>query len=224
MSQITKRTGSVATANSSTPSQQITTLFAPAAPALQAAQNLKPVFEWKQAQPEYSMHPMSVASLDRFREQNRAKAQKWMAAIPEDGILYRAHAVFGEAEFDPAPERWTSAAIGMMLELMPTADKVSPYYRAGLLDMIMNDPEVVGSYEPGFSYAVIVQTIREARRKSNFVPSAKEFLDLCIRHRKLFERYRIDTDRLITLRQNAEDILEATGDLKSEHGNDAVPF
>jgi hypothetical protein len=69
--------------------------------------------------------------------------------------------------------------------------------------------------DSGFSYAAVVQASRQIRRTSgDLPPSQAAFLQACVKARSDFGKLVSFTDRLIELRQNAEDVLIATGDLE----------
>jgi hypothetical protein len=185
-------------------------LFEPARAALIAARKLK------------TLASLSTARMLNIQnaEQHREIALERFEMIPEDAVMYGARRQFEAAETEPAPEPWLHAAIGLMLDSIPGAEAVSPAYRFGLIDSITNDDD-----SPGFSCAVIVMAIREMRRTIEGVPSPATFLKACTKHRGNFSKLVSFTERLIEIRQNAEDILEATGDLKFEYDDDEdVPF
>jgi hypothetical protein len=180
-------------------------VFGPAQPTLNAARKLQPLFDYYKGR-EY----LNVKQAD----QHKAVAFNRCEAIPEDAVMYAAEKLFHAAECEPAPEPWLHAAIGLMLDSMPNAKNISPSYRFGLVDAMQHDPEVHERFGPGFSYAVIAQVVREIRRTAEFVPTHAAFLKLCSQHRSLFGKRQYSVECLINLRQNAEDVLIKTGDLK----------
>jgi hypothetical protein len=109
-----------------------------------------------------------------------------MGMLSANAVLDTAADLFHDAEHEPAPADWMRIALDLMLASMPNAGKVSEHYAAGLIDSMMDDPEVWQGYKPGFSCPVLARVIREIRRACAFVPADKEFLDLCQKHRQLF--------------------------------------
>jgi hypothetical protein len=67
--------------------------------------------------------------------------------------------------------------------------------------------------------------IRELRRTTEGVPPAT-FLKTCIKHRAGFRKLVSLTEQLIEVRQNAEDVLIETGDVKlpDDDDDDSIPF
>jgi hypothetical protein len=187
-------------------------VFAPARPALNAARKLKPLFDWLERYDEMKREYPHL-HVKRANE-HQAAALERCEQIPADRIMYAVDKVFRAAEFEAAPEPWLHAAIGLMLDSMPNAKNTSPSYRFALVDAMMHDPDVFGGYGPGFSHAVLAQSVREIRRTAEFVPSHATFLKLCSSHRSQFQKWQWSVSSLIDLRQNAEDVLIATGDLK----------
>jgi hypothetical protein len=93
------------------------------------------------------------------------RAGELINVIPNDSRLLRAGALFQEAEQEPAPEGLVQIAIGLMLASMGSAAaNLHDGYRCGIIDAMFQDPEIWENYSPGFSIAVVVRTIREARR------------------------------------------------------------
>lgn len=131
--------------------------------------------EWRDYDPSYSR---LLIDRDRMVE--------LYALIPDEAFLQRAGKLIDDAERKSAPEAWFHLALGSMLAQMPNSKNVAPDYQFGIVDSIMHDEEVWGRYGPGFSAPVFVCALREARRKSDFVPGAATILDGCQRHRRRF--------------------------------------
>lgn len=79
-------------------------------------------------------------------------------------------------------------------------------YRCAVADGAYQDPEVWEHYEQGFSFAVVVKAVREARMGA--LPSPGSFLKLCIKHRRWFRTTHSDTNTLLNVRWEAEDAIE----------------
>jgi hypothetical protein len=67
---------------------------------------------------------------------------------------------------------------------------------------------------------------RELRRTTEGVRSPATFLKTCIKHRAGFRKLVSLTEQLIEGRQNAEDVLIETGDVKlpDDDDDDSIPF
>jgi hypothetical protein len=196
--------------NITTPAAQnpLAMILAPAKPTMDAWMRLRPLLD--------ASADGSYALLDlKHPAKHRHEAMERYEAIPDDRVLFGVSHLFEAAEFKPADEDWLNAAIVMMLDSMPNSGKVSVTYRHSIVDAIIYDAEAWGrGYTTPFSCAVVTAAIREARRTSKFVPAHSEFLELCRQHRSKFHTLQSNVRDLIEVRQNAEDILLATGDLE----------
>jgi hypothetical protein len=77
-------------------------------------------------------------------------------------------------------------------------------------DSIYRDPEIWGDYAAGFSAPVIVQSIREARRRDiDTRPSAGWFLAACQRNRDHFKQLVEEAETLLRVRYYLEDLPDA---------------
>lgn len=162
--------------------------FRPARPALDAIAEVREALMW----------------LER-RHQSRAlfNRSEILAVVPADDVLQRAKQLFREAEHDPAPAEWVSIVIAVMVDSVPGAQDVSDAFRHGILDSMFDDFETMEGYPtPGFSAAVIVRAVREARRLDT-LPTPGVFLGMCSRHRQLFKKWRGDMMTLANLRFDA---------------------
>lgn len=181
-------------------------VFRPARPTLDAIVQLRTPLSWLRRQ---KRPPLDVERASQIR----MEAIKRCELIPTDSDLYRAGRLFEQAEAEPAPELWVHLVLGVWLDSKPAAANIREAFRHGIVDSMMNDPEVFGDYLPGFSPAVIAQAVRADRRQDTGAPpSAGGFLVLCAKHRDQFRRWRADINDLLGIRQNAEDILIALGD------------
>jgi hypothetical protein len=183
-------------------------VFAPAKLTLDTARRMKPLLR----SVEKGFSKLNEKDAGKYRDE----AIERYNAIPDMLVLSEAGLLFEEAEFRPASEEWLHAAIGViMLDAMPNAKNVSPIYRESLVDAILFDEEAWGGrYRTGFSVAVVTEAIREVRRTCEFVPSQATFLKFCAQHRAQFENWQLCITRLEEMKENAEDILFATGDLE----------
>jgi hypothetical protein len=125
-----------------------------------------------------------------------------MQVIPPESDLVEARRLFREAEHEPAPEGWTGIAVAMMADAMPPERRVNDLYVCAIVDGAYNDPEVWGSYAPGFSHAVIARSVREALRLDGLPPPGA-FLKICSRHRSLFKQWHADLGILNSIRFDA---------------------
>jgi hypothetical protein len=95
------------------------------------------------------------------------------------------------------------------VRVRPASLGVRDAFRYRVLDSMYRDPATWDGYDaPGFSCAVIVQAVREAGRQDG-VPTPGGFIASCIRHREQFRQWNADTEKLLELRYEAEDYLEA---------------
>jgi hypothetical protein len=171
--------------------------FAPAKPVMDAIIEMRKPLAW----------------LDRHRRSCRSlfepeRAAELIDVIPSGSRIAKAGALFLAAEEISAPEGWVHVAVGLMLQ--EAGATVSDAYRCAITDGAFRDPEVWGRYEPGFSAAVIVNSIRAVRRQG-VLPSTGGFLKLCAKHRAQFAAWNADMSTLLDLRYAAEDALEQTG-------------
>jgi hypothetical protein len=187
--------------------------FRPAKPALDAALRLRE----------------PLARLDKYRRDGLSPLDPDRAAelckhLPDEKSLIGSFYLFEEAEQNAAPEGWVHVVIGLMLDSTPQSEGISDAYACSIVDGMYHDEEVWGDYAPGFSHAVIVRAIREARRMDD-LPFAGRFLAMCARHREHFMRLKVDTDKLIHVRDYAEEILGATRLAQLPYDDaDDVPF
>jgi hypothetical protein len=155
------------------------------------------------------------------------RAVELIDVIPNGDRIARAGALFLVAEEQPAPEQWLHVALGVMLDSEPGAVTVPDAFRCAITDGAYRDPAVWEHYdEPGFSCAVVVQAIREARLQGA-LPSPGGFLKLCIKHRRQFRTWNADISTLLNLRWEAEDALEKIDPkrlLLDYNPDDEVPF
>jgi hypothetical protein len=150
------------------------------------------------------------------------QAAELIEFIPAGHRIAKAGALFIEAEEVPAPEAWMHIAVGLMLQEFVA--NVSDSYRCGVTDGAYRDPDVWGSYDPGFSTAVVVRSIRDARLQGA-LPSTGDFVKLCIKHRRWFKARHADTSTLLNLRYAAEDALDEIGIKQLDYDPEGeVPF
>jgi hypothetical protein len=173
------------------------TTFAPAKPVLDAVVEM-----WK-----------PLAWLDQ-RCRSRAplfepeRAAELIDLIPSGNRIAKAGALFLDAEENSAPEPWLHIAVGLMLQSEANSNAAdSDAFRCAIADGAFRDPEVWGQYDPGFSAAVIVRSIRQARRQ-DALPSPGGFLNLCIKQRAQFKTWNTDLMTLLHLRWEVEDAVE----------------
>jgi hypothetical protein len=173
----------------------------------------------------------SLTWLDQRRRSRRPlfeadMASDLIAIIPDGGRLAAAGALFLGAVDTPAPESWVHIAIAVMQKSEAGSNAVdSDAFRCAIADGAYRDPQVWGQYEPGFSFAVIVGAIRQARLQGA-LPSPGGFLQLCIKQRAQFRKWNADISTLMNIRYEAEDVLEAndTPVLLEYDGDSDVPF
>jgi hypothetical protein len=188
------------------------TVFAPAKSVLDAIIEMWGPLRW--------LHRQQQSQRTIF---DPKQAGKLIDLVPPGHRIAKAGGLYLEAEEISAPEAWVHVAIGLMLQ--EAGASVSDAYRCAITDGAFRDPEIWGSYEPGFSAAVIVRTIREVRLKGA-IPSTGGFLNLCAKQRAQFKSWRADTSTLLEVRYAAEDVLEQSGVklLEFYDQEDAVPF
>jgi hypothetical protein len=191
-------------------------VFSPAKPTLDWLRKLQPCLKWLDAHRDRLGSPL-ISELNDSKEhcaKHRDEARWRYDLIPDPYNLWLAQDRFHAAERESAAVDWLQAAVNLMLAGFPNARNVSEHYAAGIVDAIMDDPEVWQGYDPGFSCPVVVRAIREIKRGSKFVPTHAEFLELCQNHRQQFWRLRWDMDNLRSLRGNAERILINLGEIE----------
>ena len=191
-----------------TPSAAIKDHFAlaikPAQETLDAVLKLIPartwLDEWKNHDPSYRRILLTDRTGVEFGD-----AEERLALVPDLAFLQRAAQLVADAEHKPAPEAWVHLVIGSMLAQMPNSKNVAPDYQFGIVDMVMNNEDIwARRYAPGFSAPVLVLAVREARRKSDFVPAGATILEACQRHRKRFCELAGVVTLLTQVRENAE--------------------
>jgi hypothetical protein len=129
--------------------------FRPAKPVLDAVIEMLEPLRW----------------LDQRRRSRRPffepeRAAELIDLIPSGNRIAKGGALFLEAEEISAPEGWMHVAVGLMLQSQANSTAIDgDAYRCAIADGAFRDPEVWGQYDPGFSAAVIVRTIRQARRQ-----------------------------------------------------------
>jgi hypothetical protein len=115
-----------------------------------------------------------------------------------------------------------------MLDSEPGAVTVPDAFRCAVADGAYRDPAVWEHYdEPGFSCAVVVQAIREARLQGGALPSPGRFIKLCAKQRAQFKRLNADLSTLLNLRWAAEDAIDEVSPkppLLDYDSEDDVPF
>jgi hypothetical protein len=174
--------------------------FAPAKPVLDAIIEM-----WK-----------PLAWLDRQRRSrlplfDPERAAELIDLIPSGGRIAKAGTLFLEAEEISAPEAWVHVAVGLMLQSEANPNAIDgDAYRCAITDGAFRDPEVWEPYDAGFSAAVVVRSIRQARRQGA-LPSPGGFLKLCAKHREQFKKWNADTSTLLEIRWAAEDVLDQIG-------------
>jgi hypothetical protein len=196
--------------NITTPAAQnsLAMILAPAKPTMDAWTRLRPLLD-ASADGSYTLLDL------KHPAKHRHEAMERYEAIPDDRVMFGVSHLFKAAEFEPADEDWLNAAIVMMLDSMPNSGKVSVTYRHSIVDAIIYDADAWGrGYTTPFSCTVVTAAIREARRTSKFVPAHSEFLELCRQHRSKFRAWQANVWDLIKVRQNAQDVLLAAGDLE----------
>jgi hypothetical protein len=160
-------------------------VFRSAKPTLDAILQLQPALKW----------------LERHRPGCPIDSE-FLKVIPTEQELLHRKRLFRQAEQEPAPEGWSGIAVAMMVDSMPAAHRVNDAYVCGIVDSMYGDPVVWEGCSPGFSAAVIARSVREARRLDS-LPTPGAFLDMCARHRRLFEQYRSDVVGLWVVRDDA---------------------
>jgi hypothetical protein len=198
-------------------------IFGPARTTLNAARKIQPLVNvYKGAVSSSTGFRMVSAGNLEEAKKHRELALNHFESIPKDRLMYRAIKLFRAAERESAPGPWLHAAIGLIFDAIPNAKNVSASVRFGLVDSMLYDEEVWEGYRPGFSAPVIAQVGREVRRACQFAPGPAEFLKLCQKHRASFKELAFYADKLILVRQAAEDVLIMTGDVTDEVSDD--PF
>lgn len=187
-------------------------LLAPCKPTLTMVSSLRPVREWlagckKQNGPVFfdadRYAKLSYVLQDRIDRQREER----LAIIPETAILLDAKSLFHAAEHVPAPRNYLRLGIGVYLASMPNAANVNAAeYLCGVVDMLAGDDEVSGS----FSVVAFACAIREVKRTNKFVASPAEILDVCQSQRKRFHDLGNDIEMLLWVRENAEEVLQAS--------------
>jgi hypothetical protein len=189
--------------------------FRPAKPVLDAIVEMRKPLAWLNQQ-RRSGRPIFDPS----------RAVELIDLIPSGNRIAKAGALFLEAEEKPAPEQWLHIALAVMLDSEPGATNVPDAYRCAVTDGAYRDPEVWEHYDPGFSPAVVVRAIREARRQGA-LPSPGGFLNMCIRQRAQFKTWNADLSTLLNIRYAAEDALDEIDPkrlLLDYDPEDEVPF
>lgn len=183
-------------------------VFRPAKPVLDALVEMWGPLVWLDRHRQFHLDPKQAGELIQI--------------IPAGHRIAKAGALFIDAEETAAPESWVHIAIGLMLKELGAT--VGDDYRCGIVDGAYRDPEIWETYGPGFSAAVVVRTLREARR-NGVLPSTGGFLNLCIKHRAKFKAWNADTSTLLDLREAAEDALEQSGIKQLEYDpEEEIPF
>jgi hypothetical protein len=198
-------------------------VFSPAKPTLDMIRTMRPCLEWcdmnRTREGNLTVRPLNTRK--EFWAKNQDAARSLYHLIPDQNdVLDKAHELFCAAEHEPAPLDWLQAAVNLMLAGFPNAKGVSEHYAAGIVDAVMDDPEVSRGYQPGFSVPVIVRVIREIKRTSKFVPAHAELLDLCQKHRDQFRTWQYDVRCLQSIRDAAECILLNLGEVKCDGDED----
>lgn len=174
-------------------------ILTPAKPALDAMAYLKGAIDWIAANSSSPYLTLNVQQALQFADEAADRLQ----LIPPTEILRQAGQLFEDAVRIPAPPAWLHIALGIMLNSMPNAGKVSPSYRFGVVDSMLNDEE----FAPGFSEAVVFRAIRQVRKAEKFVPSPAQFLEACKQQKRIFDEMHMRTEQLISIRENAEAVL-----------------
>jgi hypothetical protein len=169
--------------------------FRPAKPAMDAFIEMRRPLGW--------LHQRRRSSRPLFDPNH---AVELLEIIPAGDRLARAGALFLKAEEQPTPEGWLHLAIGLMFDSEPSAVNFPDATRCAVADSAYRDPVVWGDYEPGFSAAVVVRSIREARLQGALSPGV--IVNLFIKHRRLFKALKADLDILMQVRWEAEDAVE----------------
>jgi hypothetical protein len=225
MNEVIRPTAGEITAAASPEVDSFALVFSPAKATLDMVRTMQPCLDWcdrhRTREGNITIQPLSTRK--EFWATNRDNARFMFDLIPDQNdVLDKAMELFDAAEHEPAPIDWLQASVNLMLAGYPNAKNVSEHYAAGIVDAVMDDPEVWQGYKPGFSCPVVVRVIREVKRSSKFVPAHAEFLELCQNHRKQFRRWQIDLRFLHNLRDAAEAILMNLGEVRYDDGDD--PF
>jgi hypothetical protein len=188
-----------------------------AQPTLNAIPKLRESREWlaawKNRDPGYIHLMLNLERYDEF-----AEAEARIARVPDMAFLRDAGRLFDDAVRKSAPEPWLHLALGTMLAGMPNATNVAVDYSISIVDTLMHDDEEIWEKdcEPGFSAPIFVSAIRKVRREQKFVPSAAEIFEACKIYRKRFRELEGNANLLISVRENAEAVLNEWGDVMGE--------
>jgi hypothetical protein len=160
-----------ATPNSPAPSRRLlryaiddpfAAISVPAGPTLQAIAHLNPSVDWVVANNCSPHLTLDVRRADEFLDE----ADDRLKLIPPTDVLRQAEQLFRDAERTPAEAAWLHVALGVMLDSLPNADKISASYRFGIIDSITYDDAFAG----GFSQPVVIRAIRELRKTRRSFP------------------------------------------------------
>ncbi|PPD09755.1 MAG: hypothetical protein CTY36_02720 [Methylocystis sp.] len=166
-----------------------------------------------------------------WSEQHRATALKRIERIPSLDVLKHDAQRLHAAIFSAATEAETRLVVGVMLDGLPAA---SSQISVGYIDAIVvsilhaDDDRSSGDYPEfkGFSSHVLVGVARKLWDEQKFAPAISEFLAIAREKRAEFWRALQLTERLIEIRENAEDIEAITNpDLSNlPEDPDELPF
>jgi hypothetical protein len=166
-----------------------------------------------------------------WSDQHRATALKRIERIPSLDVLKQDAERLHTAIFSAATEAETRLVVGVMLDGLPAA---SSQISVGYIDAIVvsilhaDDDRSSGDYPEfkGFSGHVLVGVARKLWDEQKFAPAISELLAIAREKRAEFWRALQLTERLIEIRENAEDIEAITNpDLSNLPDDpDELPF
>jgi hypothetical protein len=189
------------------------TIMVPCRPTLQAVVHLKPSVDWVIANNCNPHLTLDLHRADEFLDE----ADERLKLIPPIDVLQQAFQLFRDAERIPAEPGWLHIAIGIMMDSLPNAGRVSASYRFGIIDSIVYDDAFAG----GFSQPVVIRAIRELRKVQTFVPAPADFLKACMVEKRFFRESQMRTEQLVSIRENAEAVVaEFERQFREDFGED----
>jgi hypothetical protein len=155
--------------------------------------------------------------------EHRDEALERLELIPPATVLYRAIECMRVAAYGETREDETRILVAAAFEAYPNAQKVNS---AALIEQLLDilryhDLKLIRGAQ-GFSPTVIRGALRHVLAENKFVPSIAEILEAALKVQVKLRNAEHPLSLLIERRENAEDILIATGDLKFDHDN--IPF
>ncbi len=144
-------------------------------------------------------------------EQGCTRARTRIAHLPERDVLHDELELIHQSVFEPATELQIRALIGVMLDALPTAGaQVKVTYLDAMTETLRHTRDEGEGGAAGFSAAVLARSIRMIWARSKFPPAIAEFIAIAREARAEFRNALRLTERLIDIRLDAEDLVEAT--------------